>query len=148
MKALGCHILMELSCCSQEIIKDLLKVKEIMIQAAREAETEIREVAFHKFSPHGISGVVVIAESHLSIHTWPEYRYAAVDIYTCGNSAKPWKACEYIAKSFLAQSVVTTEVKRGIPDSSCNYSHKISLRKIHSKGAAKNAQDKKLAVVH
>lgn len=146
MKALGCHILAEFSNCDRDILKDISKVKQIMVQAALSARTEIRETAFHKFSPHGVSGVIVIAESHLSIHTWPEYGYAAVDIYTCGNNARPWKACEYIAKAFASKFVAFTEIKRGVPDSSGRYVHKISLKKIASKGG-RLAKDKKLAVV-
>jgi len=62
-----------------------------------------------------VSGVVVIAESHISIHTWPEYGYAAVDIYTCGESTDPWRACEIVAEELKAQSVYVTQINRGIP---------------------------------
>ena len=63
-----------------------------MVEAAKRAEATIIDVVFHEFNPFGISGVVVIAESHLSIHTWPEHRYAAVDIFSCGETLKPAEA--------------------------------------------------------
>ena len=64
---------MELRDCNPEILKDLRKVKNAIISAAREAKATITDISFHEFSPSSISGVVVIVESHLSIHTWPEY---------------------------------------------------------------------------
>jgi S-adenosylmethionine decarboxylase len=74
----------------------------------------VLETTFHRFSPQGISGVVVISESHLAIHTWPELGYAAVDVFTCGDHVDPWVAVEAIVKEFGATSVTATEVKRGV----------------------------------
>jgi S-adenosylmethionine decarboxylase proenzyme len=71
---------------------------------------------FHKFNPHGISGVVVIQESHLTIHTWPEYGYAAVDVFTCGQTVDPWDAFFYLNREFDAESNTTMELKRGLLD--------------------------------
>jgi len=85
-----------------------------MVNAALEAGAEVREVVFHKFSPQGVSGVVVISESHLAIHTWPELGYAAVDVFTCGSSVNPWDACNYLAKQFGADYVKASEVQRGL----------------------------------
>ena len=79
----------------------------------RWAGAEVREVAFHKFSPQELV-VVVISESHLAIHTWPELNYAAVDVFTCGDTVNPWVACEYIFDQFNAKNVTATEMKRGI----------------------------------
>ncbi|RQD78764.1 MAG: S-adenosylmethionine decarboxylase proenzyme [Candidatus Syntrophonatronum acetioxidans] len=116
MNALGRHILLELYGCSEDVLNDLKRIEQIMVKAALEAGAEIREVAFHKFSPQGVSGVVVISESHLAIHTWPELGYAAVDIFTCGDSVDPWVSCEYIKGNFFAQNMAANEVKRGIFD--------------------------------
>ena len=126
MKALGRHIVAELSMCNAEILSDIDQVRAIMVRAALAAQATVRELAFHKFEPHGVSGVVVLAESHLSIHTWPEHRYAAIDIYTCGETADPWKACDYMAEKFMAQSLATSVVERGIPTSFGTFSHQIS----------------------
>ncbi len=74
-----------------------------MRQAAEEAGATIVDSSFHRFLPHGISGVVVIAESHLAIHTWPEYGYAAIDLFTCGDEVNPWKAFEFLRIKFDAK---------------------------------------------
>ena len=139
MKAIGCHILAELSHCDKRALSDIALVKDIMVRAALEAKAEIREVALHKFSPQGVSGVVVIAESHLSIHTWPEIGYAAIDIYTCGDTTDPWRACYFIAEKLAAQDVAFSEVKRGISTNKGNYYHTISNSRLT--GGLKIAQN-------
>jgi S-adenosylmethionine decarboxylase len=112
--ALGRHILCEVYGCDPKVLNNRKSIEEIMVDAALVAGAEVREVAFHKFSPQGVSGVVVISESHLAIHTWPELGYAAVDVFTCGDRVDPWTACNYIVEHFKAQDVDTTEVKRGV----------------------------------
>jgi len=116
VKALGRHVLAEMYDCNPEILNDRRRVEEIMVNAALAAGAEIREVAFHQFSPQGISGVVVISESHLAIHTWPEYGYAAVDVFTCGERVDPWDACNYLVEHFQSGRMTATEVKRGMFD--------------------------------
>lgn len=114
MEALGRHILAEVYGCPADILNDRDKVEEIMVNAALKAGAEIREVIFHKFSPQGISGVVVISESHLAIHTWPELGYAAVDVFTCGERVDPWVSCRYIQQEMQAKHITTKEVSRGL----------------------------------
>jgi len=114
MKALGRHILAEVYGCDRAVLNDPERVERILVAAALESGAEVREVAFHKFSPQGVSGVVVISESHLAVHTWPELGYAAVDVFTCGERVEPWDACNYIVEHFGAQSVTATETKRGV----------------------------------
>lgn len=126
MKALGTHIVCELSGCDALALSDVEHVREIMVTAAREANATVMEVAFHRFQPHGVSGVVVIAESHISIHTWPETGYAAMDFYTCGDHTDPWKACEYAAAKLGASSMRTTEVKRGIEAGKGQFTHVVT----------------------
>ena len=123
MEARGTHIISELSGCDARILSDVDRVRGIMESAAREANAEVLKVAFHRFQPHGVSGVVVIAETHLSIHTWPESGYAAVDFYTCGQHTDPWRACEYAARKLGATSMLTTEVRRGIASTNGQYTH-------------------------
>lgn len=115
-KALGRHVLAEIYDCSADILNDIQAVEKIMVRAALAAGAEIREVAFHMFSPQGVSGVVVISESHLAIHTWPELGYAAVDVFTCGDTVDPWVSCDYIKKEFAAQRMEAQEVQRGVFD--------------------------------
>jgi S-adenosylmethionine decarboxylase len=114
MKPLGRHVLAEIYGCDFEVLDDIRRVEEIMVGAALAAGAQIREVVFHKFSPQGISGVVVISESHLTIHTWPELGYAAVDVFTCGDNVNPWDACQYLAREFQARHMTAQETKRGI----------------------------------
>jgi len=85
-----------------------------MVTAAREAKATIIESRFHQFSPFGISGVVVIAESHLTIHTWPEYGYAAVDIFTCGDTLQPSVAAQYVIDKLQSKHPSLVEMKRGL----------------------------------
>lgn len=114
MHALGKHLLVELKDCDPEILKSLDKVRDAMVSAAKKAKATIIDVSFHEFSPFGISGMVVIAESHLSIHTWPEYGYAALDIFTCGDIIKPEVAAQFLIEKFRCKNPSVVEMKRGI----------------------------------
>ncbi|NLY29298.1 MAG: S-adenosylmethionine decarboxylase proenzyme [Firmicutes bacterium] len=112
--ALGRHVLCEAYGCDPKVLDDKDQVENIMVQAALHAGAEVREVAFHKFAPQGVSGVVVISESHLAIHTWPEYEYAAIDVFTCGHTVDPWNALNYMLEHFKAKDTDSSEVKRGV----------------------------------
>ncbi len=114
MKALGRQILVEFYDCDADVINDVTMVEDILLTATRAAKASIISHNFHKFSPHGISGTVVIAESHVAIHTWPEYNYAAVDIFTCGETIDPWVIQEYIKMHFFSKNVSSMEMKRGM----------------------------------
>lgn len=122
-KPLGRHILCEAYGCDPEVLNSRLLVETIMVEAALQAGAEIREVAFHQFSPQGVSGVVVISESHLAIHSWPELRYAAIDVFTCGETVDPWDACNYLLQKFRATNSTTTEVKRGVFQHGSQFTH-------------------------
>ncbi len=113
MKALGRHLLIELYGCNRAMLDDVAGIEEHMRTAARKANSTIVNSTFHRFNPYGVSGVVVIAESHLSIHTWPEYGYAAVDIFTCGDSVDPWKAFEYLKDVLESEKESIFELQRG-----------------------------------
>jgi S-adenosylmethionine decarboxylase len=114
LKALGRHILLELYDCDCEILNDHARVEQIMKDAALAAKATIVNSTFHRFNPHGVSGVVVIAESHLAIHTWPEYGYAAVDLFTCGEEIDPWIAHHFVAEHLKAKRKTSLEMKRGL----------------------------------
>ncbi len=121
MSALGRHILAEFYGCPMETLIDLEQIKQSMVAAALEAGAEVKETVFHQFSPQGVSGVVVISESHLAIHTWPEFGYAAVDVFTCGQTVDPWVSCNYLKQSFSAQNMSAREIERGIFDVQVEY---------------------------
>lgn len=114
MNALGRHLLLELFDCDSDAINNLEAVKGALIEAAKRAQATIVDVVFHEFNPFGVSGVVVIAESHLSIHTWPEYRYAAVDVFSCGDVLRPEIAVNYLVEQFGAERSSLVEMQRGV----------------------------------
>lgn len=113
----GRHLLVELSGCPADILsqEDLLKYH--LRAAALEAGAQIVTDVFHTFETPGVSGLVVLRESHISIHTWPLDGYAAVDIYTCG-ATNPKKAIAYLEHALEAEMVFIRDVKRGIQDAS------------------------------
>jgi len=114
LNALGRHLLIELFDCDPDVINNLEAVKGALVEAAKRAQATIVDVVFHEFNPFGMSGVVVIAESHLSIHTWPEYRYAAVDIFSCGDVLQPEIAASYLVEQFAAERTSIVEMQRGM----------------------------------
>ncbi len=116
MNALGKHLLLELKDCDREVLNDLGFLKGILSAAASEAGATVLGESFHQFKPQGVSGVVVIAESHLFIHTWPEHGYAAVDIFTCGDSVQPDKAAQILIRELKAKNHSILEIHRGILD--------------------------------
>ena len=113
-KALGTHLLLEMNECDAAVLDDMALVKQALLAAAEEAGATVVGEVFHKFSPVGVTGIVCIAESHISIHTWPEHGYAAADIFTCGDNLKPMEAAHLIAESLQAQHANVMEVKRGV----------------------------------
>ncbi len=113
---LGIHYIIELYNCSAKILDDVKIIERALNYSADLAEATIISSNFHKFSPQGVSGVVVIAESHLSIHTWPELRYAALDLYTCNLNMNIDKALEYIQQVFQPREMIIKYLERGILD--------------------------------
>ncbi|MFC4022441.1 adenosylmethionine decarboxylase [Oceanobacillus longus] len=116
MKALGRHVLIEFYGCPSEVIEDHALIEKHMRGAAAYSGATIVESVFHHFNPYGVSGAVIIAESHLTIHTWPEYGFASVDVYTCGDSVNPWKAADYLSEKLQAKKTESSEVPRGMVD--------------------------------
>jgi S-adenosylmethionine decarboxylase len=114
LHALGRHLLLELNGCNPKFLNDIKSVEEILVAAAKIAKATIVGAHFHQFSPFGISGVVVIAESHLSIHTWPEHNYAAVDIFTCGKTLLPELAAQFLVEKFQASQPFLVDLRRGM----------------------------------
>jgi S-adenosylmethionine decarboxylase len=120
---LGRHILVEFYNCDKDILNNYDLIERYMNEAAIKAKATIVQSVFHMFNPWGVSGAVIIQESHLTIHTWPEYGYAAVDLFTCGESVDPWIAFEYLQDKLKATRTETTEVPRGVVDRIKHYSN-------------------------
>ncbi|MFC1920688.1 adenosylmethionine decarboxylase [Chloroflexota bacterium] len=114
MNALGKHLMLELKDCDWETLNDLNYIQSILPAAASEAGATVLGNSFHQFEPQGVSGVVIIAESHLFIHTWPECGYAAVDIFTCGDSVDSDKAARILVEKLGAKNHSMLEINRGI----------------------------------
>lgn len=114
---LGQHVLAEFFECDSNILNNVELVEKYMLNAALECGATIVQKCFHMFNPYGVSGVVIIAESHLAIHTWPELGYAAVDLFTCGDKCDPKVSYEYLKKMFNSKNASFTELERGIIDS-------------------------------
>jgi S-adenosylmethionine decarboxylase proenzyme len=113
MRSLGRHLLIEYFGCDRDVLSDRDRVREAMREAARRANATIVTDVFHTFNPHGLSGVVVVAESHLAIHTWPEHACAAVDVFTCSEKMRPEVIVGYLAEVLRAKESVSREVERG-----------------------------------
>ncbi len=113
---LGEHYLIELYKCDRELLDNLGVVSDTMLEAARLAGATVIDERFHKFSPQGVSGVVVIAESHLSIHTWPELGYAALDLFTCNHDMNIHTAMDLLRQTFKPEDVEIRYLARGILD--------------------------------
>ena len=138
MNALGRHILVEFTGCNADVLNDVSAIEKSMIEAAKIAGATVISSNFHHFSPWGVSGVVVIQESHLAIHTWPEYRYASVDLFTCGETVDPWVSFEYLKKA-LEATYSALELNRG----SLNIIKKSDYKPLHSRIEGANQIDTK-----
>jgi S-adenosylmethionine decarboxylase len=111
-KYAGIHLIAEFW--NGKNIDDPKEIKKILIEAAKKADNIPLEVTIHKFSPQGMTGVVLLAESHIALHLWPEINYLAIDIFTCGGKAMPDRALEYLKKKFEPKKVEIKKIKRGI----------------------------------
>lgn len=111
---IGKHYLVELIKCAPEKLKFATEVEPLFLRAAEESEATILHHVFHQFEPEGVSGLILIAESHFSLHTWPEKNYAAVGIFTCGTRMNPQRAIEVLKAGFEAQETRVRVVRRGI----------------------------------
>ena len=92
MDSLGRHIIVEFYDCGANKINNVAGIEQLMMKAAELAGATIINSTFHHFSPFGVSGVIVIEERHLAIHTWPEYQFASIDLFTCCELVDPWVA--------------------------------------------------------
>lgn len=114
MKELGRHFIFELFGCDPNALDDIRGIEEAMEKGALESGLTVLGRVFHHFSPQGVTGVLVVAESHISIHTWPELGYAALDVFTCGKNTDPMKVFSRIAGLFKPASNSVVEMKRGV----------------------------------
>jgi len=107
----GVHLIAEFW--DGEIIESTKKIKEILFEAAKATKSTPLGIKTHKFSPMGITGFILLAESHISIHTWPEKNYIAIDVFSCGRDTKPKLGIDYLKKQFKPKRFKIKEIKRG-----------------------------------
>src|SRR3954462_5397247 len=113
MHALAQHTLLEMHECDPARLRDTEALRPLVLEAIRASGGTVVTEIFHNFSPHGVSGVVVIAESHVAIHTWPEHGYAAVDIFSCGTKLDHERIGRLIAEAGASQRRKVRTVRRG-----------------------------------
>jgi len=108
----GIHLIIEFW--GGKIIEDAKKIRSILIKTAKVSRNTSLGVKIHKFVPYGVTGFILLAESHISIHTWPERNYVAVDIFSCGRNSQPYKGLDYLKKEFQPEKIRVQEIKRGV----------------------------------
>ncbi|MEM9154305.1 MAG: adenosylmethionine decarboxylase [Cyanobacteria bacterium P01_F01_bin.33] len=112
---MGTHCILDLYGCPPDLLDDADFLQAAMQHAAERANVTVLKVVAHQFHPHGVTVLGLLAESHLSIHTWPESHYAAVDVFTCGESVQPDRACESLIETLQAQSHQLQTLERNVP---------------------------------
>lgn len=112
--SLGSHLLVELYGCEARYLEHERSVGNAMREAAIESDATVVAESFHEFKPFGVSGAVIIQESHYTIHTWPEHGYAAVDLFYCGGTVKVHKAVEVLRDRFRPSRIKFLVVRRGL----------------------------------
>ncbi len=145
MNAAGRHVIAELEGCDPSLLSEPAGLQRILEEAAWAAGGTVLGSQFHRFDPIGASGVVLLAESHVSIHTWPEWRYAAVDVFGCGGRMIPAAAVRHIATALRASDIRWLEVTRGVspemPDPAWRHERRISVGRPHVMEVAARAPE-------
>ena len=108
----GKHCILELYDCDKSKLNDEAFIRTNITSAAKSAGATLINLISHHFEPQGVTGLALLAESHISIHTWPENGYAAIDIFTCGDHTMPEKACQFLYNALLAKEFSLTNLNR------------------------------------
>ena len=112
---IGRHCILELYQCDHAKLNDEAFIRTTITSSAKIAGAKLINLVTHSFKPQGVTGLALLAESHISIHTWPEIGYAAIDVFTCGDHAMPEKACKLLSKDLLAKYSSFKTIAREIP---------------------------------
>ena len=111
----GKHCILELYDCNKLKLNDEACIRTTLTVAAKLSGAKLLNLVTHQFEPYGVTGLALLAESHMSIHTWPENGYAAIDVFTCGDHTMPEKACKLLVNDFLAKNFSFKKIAREIP---------------------------------
>ncbi len=114
MTTIGSHCILEMYECPSAILDDLDRISEALAGAAKVAKSTLLSQTAHRFEPQGVTALGLLAESHISVHTWPELGYAAADVFTCGEHCLPEAACEHLAKALQAGRHELRRIERGL----------------------------------
>lgn len=114
--SLGTHYIIEFYGCKADALKRADSCKLVFREAAKHGNFTVVDEHFHEFSPWGVSGVTVLSESHMSIHSWPEHGYAAIDIFYCGGEVYPDRAISHLREQFCPSKVFISTIYRGLPE--------------------------------
>ena len=109
------HLLLDLYKCDYEKLNDESFLRCSLNNAAKFANAKVLNLISNKFEPQGVTAIALLAESHLSIHTWPESRYSAVDIFTCGQNMMPEKASKFLIRALVAEEHLLRVIQRNPP---------------------------------
>ncbi len=113
MDGLGIHVIADLKQCDPLLIDDIEYVRDTLYEAAETLSVSVIGESFHKFSPQGVTGILSIAESHISVHTWPEALFVAIDIFTCGIKFDPNQTAIWLGSKFKSEDFDITVIDRG-----------------------------------
>ena len=114
--AVGKHCILELYDCDSSRLDDEAFLRDTITTAAKRAGATLLNLITHRFEPQGVTGLALLAESHISIHTWPESGYAAVDVFTCGDHTMPEKACQILWEELGSKHHKLTSFRRETPE--------------------------------
>lgn len=120
-KICGVHLVLEVKDCPFDILDNEKLIREALTQASKQSMSTLLNLTGHKFHPMGVTALALLAESHISIHTWPELGYAAIDIFTCGEHSDPHKACEFLVHFLKAKDYDLITIPRGNKVKKDNY---------------------------
>lgn len=110
---LGIHYILDFYDCERKCLISVSRINTIMKAASKIGKFSVVKSNFHQFKPYGVSGVMVLKESHFTIHTWPEYKYAAIDIFLCDTTISIDKVLEYLSIIFETTNYKITKLERG-----------------------------------
>lgn len=124
LNSVGIHCILDLYQCSSLLLNDREFVQQALYEAAKQAESTLLGDIVHQFHPQGVTALALLAESHISIHTWPETGYAAIDVYTCGQHTFPERACQSLIQAFQARHYALRQIHRQqtLSEEACIYS--------------------------
>ncbi len=112
------HILFTLKGCPFAISDDESHIRNMLVNAATLAQSTLLDVSSHKFEPYGVTAIALLAESHISIHTWPEKGMAVCDVFTCGDHTSPESAVRYMYDMMGASDMTSNQFTRPLDDDS------------------------------